>query len=69
MNITTDEMVDDWYAAKLDALCCEKLLASCQESESDEERLARRLRGNKKVMTFIEVELEKRGEIGRVRHA
>lgn len=62
MNITTDELVDDWYAAKLDILCCQKLMAY----GSDE--LAERLEGNKKVMAVIEAELEKRGEIWRVRY-
>ncbi len=60
MNIPTDELVNDWYAARLDVLCCEKL---------GPDELAERLEGNKKVMAVIEAELEKRGELGRIRRS
>ena len=53
-DITTDEMVDDYYVSLMDANTCERL------------GMTGRAETNKRIMSVIEAELERRGELARI---
>lgn len=53
-DIPTDEMVEDYYASKMDADTCERI------------GILERAEVNRKIMAKIRTELERRGELGRL---
>jgi len=79
-QFTTEEMVDDYYASKMDLETCERLYhparivfdaalkdgIGLEHASVTTDRLEERIAGNKKIMEIIEQELERRGELNRI---
>jgi hypothetical protein len=79
-HITTDDMVEDYYASLMDLETCKRLLPSAEIALHGAEqdgvalehakhttmRLRQRVRGNERIIRIIKGELEKRGELARI---
>ena len=59
-KIPAAELVDDYYASKLDKKACEKLAVAA--SKERREYMASRAEKNGQIMETIRQELERRGE-------
>ena len=57
-DISLKDLLDDFYAAKLDLKAMERL----NQLGSTDPRVQERIRGNRKVIAVIEQELRDRGE-------